>query len=209
MSILGTFYWDEYAYYCGVKTQSTEELQAKRNVEVAKIASFGVSATAGVQFSVHTLGISLIGTAYSARQISILEQQVEIIDAELNLRSASIPRVRKRDVAIGATAGTISSTLGFVVFPFGVHELVEDSLTSVATGSGRHTLNTIQNHGVHDALSSEAEWIWNGQHTVADPCIGHGSGLGVAATMPAESTVASQAAGYSVGKAADKVAHSL
>jgi len=83
----------------------------------------------GIGLAPCTMGMSLLGSAYSARQIHIIYQQVKLIEREIASRDGEIPRHRKRDFVYGVMIG-----LTGVVIGVGIGQCIQPLIGPVVVG---------------------------------------------------------------------------
>ncbi|KAG8756343.1 hypothetical protein FRC14_003149 [Serendipita sp. 396] len=86
MGFTDTLYFDGQAYMEEHLQLPTAAVTHQLRVKNMQLASSTVGAGAGVGLAVLTLGLSLAGAAYAARQIVVLQQQIEILKSILALR---------------------------------------------------------------------------------------------------------------------------
>ncbi|KAG8829597.1 hypothetical protein FRC17_006336 [Serendipita sp. 399] len=132
-----TLHFDEYKYRREHKYLSTSVIKKKLQQKTMQMASSSFGMGAGIGGAAFTGGLSLLGSAYSARQLSVLDQQTTILKEILAERDEAIPRERKRDYMVGAAIGVVALGIADVV-PF----LVEDTATSVVANATATTLAT-------------------------------------------------------------------
>ncbi|KAG8829598.1 hypothetical protein FRC17_006337 [Serendipita sp. 399] len=86
MGFFDTFGFDEYKYRRDHEHQSTSNLEKKLKEKKGQIARRAFGVGAGIGAAAFTGGVSLVGTAYSARQISVIDQQCDILKDILRRR---------------------------------------------------------------------------------------------------------------------------
>jgi len=111
MGILDTFRFNKKAYITKVTKSDSNVLHKKHHAKTRKRYTCLMKVTYGIIFAIPTMGISVIGSAYYARQMHILHQQERLIGEEIASRENEIPRHRKRDIAVGLFLGSHSSHL--------------------------------------------------------------------------------------------------
>ncbi|KAG8816672.1 hypothetical protein FRC18_000884 [Serendipita sp. 400] len=156
--------FDEYKYRREnqhLSTPTIERMLRQKTVELAS-SSFGMGA--GIGGAAFTGGLSLLGTAYSARKYSVVEQQVAVLKSILIERGDDIPRERKRDFAVGAAIGVVALGIADVI-PLAVHDAATSvaanaTATAVATHAAPHVASaTIAQHGTIKAFEAGAKEV--------------------------------------------------
>lgn len=117
MGLLDTFRFNKKAYIIKVKNSDSRMLLKKHQAKMRKHYACIMRVGCGIGFAIHTLGISVIGSAYYARQMHVLHQQARFIEQEIASRENVIPRRRKRDVAVGLFVGSHSLHLADLASP--------------------------------------------------------------------------------------------
>lgn len=112
MGLLDTLSFNEDKYRRKTSSEDSYVLRKKHHAKVRTEALHIVGVGASLTMAAATAGTSLLGTAYSARQISVVRQQREIIEEELSYaRDMEIPRYRVRDVVAGVGLGAASALI--------------------------------------------------------------------------------------------------
>jgi len=177
MGLLDTFSFDSDAYARHLGDYSDHELKKKHHEKCSKIASCAVGGGAHLA-AAPILGVTLATSAYSFRQMEILNDQKELIEQECGYRNIPLPRERKRDLAIGVAVAIASAGLGDAI-SVGVdwlsgHPIEEAASTASTTfGDSIHHLSSHSDelanaashggdgvvHGIHETIASQAHHL--------------------------------------------------
>lgn len=133
MSIAATFHLDGGAYREKARSQDPRILRKKHHAKTIRSVTTSMGAGSSIVAAFFTCGISLIPAAYLSRQNVIARKQADIIEEILIEMEEEVPRIRKRDLAAGATIGTISIGLG--VFVPGLVEGATSGIMADAAGA--------------------------------------------------------------------------
>ena len=239
MGIRDTFAFDsdKYARKLNDKEKcSDRQLKKKHHQKCLAITTRGCGISAGIGLAPFTLGITLFSSAYSWRQMIVLEKQKKLIEEECRARMIPEPRERKRDIAIGSAVGVATMGLSAAI-PFGVDSLAGEAVvgaastasTAFGTAVDHLTLHAAElanaasqgghglYHGVQETLTSQAHHLVH-QGTVGAselyvpfqhlPCDASVAGIqaGALGTMKVESFVGQLAVGYALDRAGTKIA---
>jgi hypothetical protein len=114
MGINDTFHFDSEAYYWKTTRESNQALIEKHHLKSVEFTTVSMSAGASLAAALHTLGLSLVGTAYACRQARVLHQQRLIIERVLRERRQPIPPTRVSDKLVGGAVGVATAGVGLM-----------------------------------------------------------------------------------------------
>jgi hypothetical protein len=223
---------DKYARH--LKDSSDHQLKKKHHQKCLEITTCEVSMGVGLGVAPHTLGISLVSSAYAFRQAIVLNEQKDLIEEECRSRNIPVPRERKRDVGIGLAVGVGTMGLGVAV-PIGLDSLSGQAIAGAAStasiacsGVVHHLcphaagLANAASHGGHGVVHGIKETLTSQSHHLANhgtvgtselygtfqqlPSGVAGVNAGVLGTMKMEGFVGSQAGGNILASAGRKIA---
>ncbi|KAH0283458.1 hypothetical protein M436DRAFT_82368 [Aureobasidium namibiae CBS 147.97] len=100
--------FDAGAYTAKVRKMDAAELRQREVYKTRQIYSGSWSLGAGIGLAFFTAGISLAGSAYGLRRISIAEQKLAIVQEELKNRELALYKERKRDFLIPMAIGVVT-----------------------------------------------------------------------------------------------------
>jgi hypothetical protein len=112
MGVLDTLRFSEKKYREKHSKWSDRDLIKKHHEKVMIHTMNAGGATAGVLGAAATGGVSLLQTAYSARQMSVVKQQRKILEQILQDRGVGKPRKRTRDKLGGVALAAVSAGIG-------------------------------------------------------------------------------------------------
>lgn len=101
MGFLDFFHFDSAEYALELEDVSDSELISRFNTITRKMTAHTASVAVHATAAPATAGLTTIGVGFSYRQIRILVQRGELIEAECKRRGLGDPRVRGRDVGLG------------------------------------------------------------------------------------------------------------
>ncbi|RMZ68498.1 zz type zinc finger domain-containing [Pyrenophora seminiperda CCB06] len=126
MGLDDIFAFDVVEYTAKMSLESDESLKKREVVKMRQLISSTIKAGFGVGGAYFTGGLSLVGSVYAARQYSVAEQKLAIVQKELEKRKIGLHEMRKRDYAIPITSCYVGLGLACGV----------DQLASVGTNTG-------------------------------------------------------------------------
>lgn len=127
MGLGDLFDFDEVAYRNLCSTLSTHDLRKREKDKKRKGTGGAVSMAVGGLMAIPTSGLSLIGSVYGARKLSIAEQKLDIIVAELHRRGIPQQKETARDILIPIITGAVGMGL-----EMGVESGIGDLMTASA-----------------------------------------------------------------------------
>ncbi|CAD0083022.1 unnamed protein product [Aureobasidium vineae] len=104
--------FDAAAYIAKVRKMDHAELRKREICKTRQIYSSSWSIGAGVGVAFFTAGLSLVGSAYGLRKMSIAEQKLVIVQEELKSRELDLYKERKRDFFIPMAIGVVTAGIG-------------------------------------------------------------------------------------------------
>lgn len=113
MGLDDLFEFDAAAYRAKVRTLSDDELRKRQCIKTRQHLGGAWSVGFGIGGEVFTGGLSLIGSAYGARRMSVAQQKIEIVNEEMARRGARNYEERKRDTLIPCAIGVLTAGIGF------------------------------------------------------------------------------------------------
>jgi hypothetical protein len=113
MGLDDLFQFDAAAYRAKVRTLSDDALRQRQCIKTRQNLGGAWSVGFGIGGAVFTGGLSLIGTAYGARRMSVAQQKIEIVNEEMARRGAENYEERKRDTLIPCAIGVLTAGIGF------------------------------------------------------------------------------------------------
>jgi len=151
MSIKSTFHFNERKYRDKISKDDTETLIRKHHVKTMRLSACGVGIAAGTGSAILTAGATAVGPIYAGRQAIINYKQQKIIEQELAKREEDKPRIRKRDVMLGASIGGETAIVGFGIAPGVADHLATAPLVHWATSAAQGALPAAH-HIAHTAV---------------------------------------------------------
>ena len=131
MGLDDTFEFEEAEYAARMARESDQELKKREVIKMRQHLSTSFKVGAGIGGAFFTGGLSLLGSAYAARQYNIAERKLAIVRKELEKRKIKLHEMRKRDFFI-----PISSCCVGMGLAWGVDELVSMGTNTGAVGVG-------------------------------------------------------------------------
>jgi hypothetical protein len=145
MGLGDTFEFDEAKYAAKIQDWDIAHLQNQEINKNRQTLSASAGIGGGIGLAPFTGGVSLFGSVYAGRRLSVADQKLKLIQAELNKRGIELHEVTGKDVIVGV-APTIC-TLGLGV---GADALATHATSTVAA-------HAVAQHGstaVHEAIQS-------------------------------------------------------
>jgi hypothetical protein len=165
MALGDTFGFDEAKYAEKIKSYTTQRLHEDEQIKYRQRVGAGVSTGGGILLAPLTGGVTLIGSLYGARRLSIADQKLHIIEAELKSRGIEPFTPKDSDVFIPAaiTAATLGIAHGL---PIEAH-LASHASSTLATEAVAHT----GTQAVHDVVADPSMFV----HGMKEGIEAHGS----------------------------------
>ena len=155
MPILDLLHFDSDAYRWTISQPAYSYVELATNIYKMRrtIAGSMTAAFASAAAAVFTHGLSLLGSAYAIRKVSVAEQKLLLLEAEWTRRGQlPLPRRRFRDVVIPVV---IASTVGTFAFTIDLGMTgISDAATQVVTETFPGSVNEVNGHVVNAYYST-------------------------------------------------------